>query len=146
MSPDINVLVAASRADHAHYRPAITWLNRALARCATGDSVEILPMVSAGFLRLVTNTRVFPDPTPIDVATEFLDALLSAPGVEIPSLGREWPLLRHLIIEQSLSGNAIPDAWIAASIRANNGHLVTFDRGFTKLLSRREVTVLTATS
>ncbi len=99
-----------------------------------------------GFLRLVTNTRVFPDPTPIDVATEFLDALLSAPGVEIPSLGREWPLLRHLIIEQSLSGNAIPDAWIAAAIRANNGHLVTFDRGFTKLLSRREVTVLTATS
>jgi hypothetical protein len=34
-------------------------------------------MVAAGFLRLVTNVRVFPDPSPIKEAVAFIDALLA---------------------------------------------------------------------
>jgi len=145
MSPDINVLVAASRADHVHHRPAIGWLNRAIARCENGESIEVLPMVSAGYLRLVTNPRVFPDPTPTETAIEFLDVLFSTPGVELLTIGAEWPLLRNLLIEKALYGNDLPDAWIAAAIRAHGGHLVTFDRGFAKLLGKREVTILAPT-
>jgi toxin-antitoxin system PIN domain toxin len=142
MSPDINVLVAASRADHVHHRPAIAWLNGAIARCERGGSLAVLPMVTAGYLRLVTNPRVFPDPTPTEAAIAFLDSLFSTPGVEVLTVGGEWLLLRGLLIDKALRGNDLPDAWIAAAIRAHGGHLVTFDRGFAKLLNKREVTIL----
>lgn len=101
-----------------------------------------MPMVAAGFLRLVTNRRVFPDPSPIKQAVEFVDAILATPGVEMPDGGREWRTLRRLCLEQQLSGNDIPDAWIAAAVRVLNSRLVTFDRGFRRLLSNNEVVVL----
>lgn len=94
MTPDINVLVAASRADHPHHTKAL------------------------------------------------IDALLAVPGVEILEGGREWPTLRRLCMEGKLAGNAIPDAWIAAAVKINSGRLVTFDRGFTALLGKSELTLL----
>jgi toxin-antitoxin system PIN domain toxin len=143
MTPDINVLIAASRADHSHHTVAREWLEDAVAACESGGSIELLPMVAAGFLRLVTNARVFPNPSPIKEALAFLDGLLLVPGVEMLESGaREWPTLRRLCLDGKLAGNAIPDAWIAAVVKATNARLVTFDRGFTRLLGKSEVTIL----
>lgn len=65
MIPDVNVLVAAFRPDHEHHVVAATWLNAARDACATGDGTFVLPpMVVAGFLRVVTNHRVFIDHAP----------------------------------------------------------------------------------
>lgn len=146
MTPDINVLVAASRSDHPHHAVARQWLEQALAECDVGGRLDILPMVAAGFLRLVTNRRVFPDPSPIEDAVDFIDSILAATGVEIPDGGREWNTLRHICLEERLSGNDIPDAWIAATVRVLNSRLVTFDRGFRQLLSAREVLFLSPSS
>jgi len=77
MAPDINVLVAASRSDHPNHSVARERLEEAIEACEGGGSIEILPMVAAGFLRLVTNVRVFPDPSPIKEAVAFIDALLA---------------------------------------------------------------------
>ena len=142
MTPDINVLVAASRADHPHHTIAREWLEEAIEACESGSSIEVLPMVAAGFLRLVTNSRVFPDPSPIKEALAFLDSLLAVPGVEMPESAREWPTLRRLCLDGKLAGNAIPDAWIAAAVKIMNGRLVTFDRDFTKLLAKGELLLL----
>jgi toxin-antitoxin system PIN domain toxin len=142
MVPDINVLLAASRTDHSQHRPARRWLAHAITACDTGGSIEMLPMVAAGFLRLATNPRVFVAPTPIAAATAFLDSLLVVPGVEMQELGREWPTFRHLCRDHNLAANAVTDAWIAAAVRTSGGHLVTFDRGFSRLLGRMELTVL----
>lgn len=144
MTPDINVLVAASRTDHVHHKPALAWLKDAIDSCASGGTIEILPMVAAGFLRLVTHPRIFGQPTPTADAIAFVDAILKIPGVEMPELGREWPTLRQLCIADKLTANSIPDAWIAAAIRSNGGHLVTFDKGFRRLLGSNELTFLKA--
>ena len=145
MTPDTNILVAAFRADHVHHRVAITWLNAAITACSTGASIEVLPMVAAGFLRLVTNKKIFPDPAPIKMAIAFIDALLAISGVEMVQIGSEWPVLRRLCQEGKLHGNDIPDAWIAAAVKTTHGHLVTFDRDFSKLLHKGELTVLAVT-
>jgi uncharacterized protein len=58
VAPDLNVLLAASRTDHPQHTPALRWLEQAIADCATGGAIEVLPMVAAGFLRLATNPRV----------------------------------------------------------------------------------------
>lgn len=79
----MNVLVAAFRPDHEHHVAAATWLNGARDACARGDGTLLLPpMVVAGFLRVVTNRRVFIDPDPVQDAIAFLDALLETPGVK----------------------------------------------------------------
>ena len=101
-------------------------------------------MVSAGFLRLATNPKVFVKPTPIGAAIGFIDSLLATPGVEMPRVGSEWPVLKRLSMHHRLAGNDIPDAWIAAAIQITGGHLVTFDRGFARLLGKSELTVLRA--
>jgi uncharacterized protein len=142
MVPDLNVLLAASRTDHPHHGVALEWLSRALVACEAGKSLEILPMVAAGFLRLATHPRIFKVPIPIGDAAAFVDALLARPGVQMPEIGREWPTLKQLAREHDLIANDLTDAWIAAAVRTLDSHLVTFDRGFKRLLSRNELTVL----
>ena len=142
MTPDVNILIAASRNDHPHYKTAHGYLAVALKACAEGASLKLMPMVAASFLRLVTNSRIFIQPTPVEDAMAFLDALLAAPGVEMPALGTEWPILRQLCVEQKLTANAIPDAWLAAAVIQLGEHLVTFDADFKKLLRHTQVTVL----
>ncbi len=142
MTPDVNVLIAASRSDHPHHKIAFTVLSDAIAACAEGASLKLMPMVAASFLRLVTNPRIFIQPTPVDEAIAFLDALVTVPGVELPALSTEWPIFRQLCIEKQLTANAIPDAWLAAAVIQLGEHLVTFDADFKKLLKRTQVTVL----
>lgn len=143
MTPDVNVLIAASRSDHPHHITAYAWLDAAAAACADGATLRLMPMVVASFLRLVSNAKIFVRPTPMEDALKFLDALLAVPGVDMPYLGAEWPIMRQLCIERKLSANAIPDAWLAAAVTHLGEHLVTFDAGFKQLLTRRQVTVLT---
>lgn len=142
MTPDVNVLLAVSRSDHPHHKIAYTCLEEGIAACGNGASMKLMPMVVASFLRLVTNRKIFVQPMPPKDAVEFLDALLVVPGVEMPSLGPEWPTFRQLCIEKRLAANAIPDAWLAAAVIQMGEHLVTFDADFKKLLKRTQVTVL----
>ncbi len=142
MTPDVNVLVAASRTDHPHHKVAYEWLNEALAACANGGTLRLLPMVVASFLRLVTNARIFVDATPVERAVDFIDALSGEPGVDMPVAGAEWPLLRQMCVDKGLVANDIPDAWISACVNYWGEHLVTFDADFKKLLRPSQVTIL----
>ena len=144
MTPDVNVLLAASRADHTHHKQAYVWLSNAIAACANGGSVKLMPMVVASFLRLATNAKIFVQPTPIADAIAFIDSLLAISGVEMPASASEWLMLRSLCLEKKLTANATPDAWLAAAVLHGSEHLVTFDRDFKKLLPRAQVTILAA--
>jgi uncharacterized protein len=144
MTPDVNVLVAASRSDHPHHDVARSWLEQAAAAAASGSSLILMPMVLASFLRLVISPKIFREPTPIEDAVAFVDALLAAQGVHLAPLGPEWPRLRQLCIEKQLNGNAVPDAWLAAATMHLGEHLVSFDRAFRKLIGRSQFTFLEA--
>lgn len=142
MTPDVNVLVAASRSDHPHHAAARAWLEQALLDAGQGPALKLQPMVIASFLRLVTHPKVFVMPTPIAEALRFVDALLAAPGVEQPVLGTEWPALRKLCVDKALAANDVPDAWLAAAVLQQGEHLVSFDVDFRRLLPRAQFTRL----
>lgn len=142
MTPDVNVLVAASRSDHPHHSVAREWLEQALDASAAGAALTLMPMVLASFLRLVTSSRIFQFETPIGDAVAFLDALLDSPGVQLAPLGPEWSKLRQLCLDRRLGGNAVPDAWLSAAVEHLGEHLVSFDRDFRKLLPRNQFTLL----
>ena len=145
MTPDVNVLVAASRADHPHHQPALRWLRQAMAQAAAQigkAELGLLGTVVASFLRLVTHPKVFAVPTPAADAVAFVDALLGASGVRMLSVKDEWPRLRALCLAQQLSGNDLPDAWIAASVLQTRETLATFDRDFLRLLDPKHLVLL----
>lgn len=145
MTPDVNVLVAASRSDHPHHGIALRWLQTAVADAAGGRNLlRLQPMVVASFVRLATHPRVFVEPMPTTHALDFIDALLSMPGIEQPLLGAEWPRFRELCEKHRLSANSIPDAWLAAAVIQQGEHLVSFDGDFRRLLPRSQFTRLRA--
>jgi uncharacterized protein len=145
-APDVNVLVAAFRADHPHHAAATHWLHEELKLCADGGRLLVLPMVGASFVRLVTHSRVFPVPATAQEALDFLEGLLATPGCSLAELAREWPVFSALCRGQGLAGNLVQDAWIAASARANGATLVTFDRDFAALLAPHELLSLSTKS
>lgn len=142
MTPDVNVLVAASRGDHPHHDVARVWLEETIGAASAGAALRLMPMVLASFLRLVTSPRIFQTATPIDDAVAFVDAILASPGVQLAPLGSEWSKLRQLCLDKQLSGNDLPDAWLSAAVTQSGEHLVSFDRDFRKLLSRSQFTLL----
>lgn len=146
MTPDVNVLVAALRRDHPHPRVAHGWLDGARTSCAEGRAtLVLLPMVVTGFLRLVTNARVFVEPDAVEDAVTFIDALTRSSGVELQSSDSEWPLVRKKLLPLRLHGSLITDAWIAAATEALSEHLVTLDRDFERLLLARDLTLIEIT-
>jgi len=89
-APAEDVLIAAFRRDHQHHAVALQWLDGARVACAEGRaSLALLPMVTVGFLRLVTNRRVFIEPDSIEDAVAFVEALLDSPGVELNRAARD---------------------------------------------------------
>ncbi len=144
MTPDVNVLVAASRSDHPHHAVALEWIAKALVEASRGTALKLQPMVIARFLRLVTHPRIFIHPTPMTDALRFVEALLSSPGVEQPALGAEWATLHALCTDKVLVANDVPDAWLAAAVIQQGDHLVSFDANFKRLLSRSRFTRLDA--
>lgn len=142
MTPDVNVLVAASRSDHPHHAVARTWLEQAIRGSGEGATFTLMPMVLASFLRLVTSPKIFKVATPLENAVAFVDAMLASPGVQLATLGPEWPKLRRLCLDRQLSGNDVRDAWLSAAVANTGEHLVSFDRDFRKLLERGQFTLL----
>lgn len=74
--PDVNVLIYAHRPespDHDEYR---RWLDSVVNR---GDPFALSELVLSGFVRIVTNPRVYKQPTPLDGALGFAERLRSAP-------------------------------------------------------------------
>lgn len=125
---DVNLLVYAHRREVAEHEPSRRWLLEA----RQGDQrLGIADVVMSGFLRVVTNGRVFRDPTPFDKAVRFLEALLAGPAVRRVAPGdRHWQLFLDLCRRGNVKGNLISDAWIAAVALELRATLATADRDF----------------
>lgn len=129
--PDVNTLVYAFHRDTAHHTDYATWLNSALA----GSEPILLPdVVLTGFLRVVTNRRIFTDPAPAPAALSFVDALRASPVGRAPNpTDAAWrQLARFVDNDPYLAGNLVPDAWIAALAIVSGARVATADAGFAR--------------
>jgi uncharacterized protein len=140
--PDVNILLAGARPDHAHHAVAKAWWLIALQDATTEQPIRLLPVVVSGFLRVVTHPKIFSVPSTIEEATIHIDALLALPNVDLINTQPSWRTFKKLCVEKSLTGNAIPDVWIAATAVQLSEHVVSFDKDFKKLLARSQVTIL----
>src|ERR1700687_2902875 len=128
--PDVNLLVYAHRQDGPEYRFYRRWLEGLVAADAAFGMADL---VLSGFLRIVTNPRVFAYPTPIDVAISFAEELRALPNcVPVAPGPRHWSIFCRLCREAGAKGNLVPDAYLAALAIESGSEWVTTDRGFSR--------------
>jgi len=132
---DVNVLVYAHRADlpqHEVYADLLTGLANG------GEPVGLPDIVLSGFVRVITNRRIFNEPTTPSVAWDHVDRLVGSPaGLVLHPTVRHWSHFRGLAASINARGNDLSDAFIAAYAIDNNATLLSADRGFARFTALR---------
>ncbi len=127
---DVDVWVYAFRPDsplHLKTRQSIE------AALIEGDPFLFLPFIAASFMRLVTNPRIFLDPSDPVEAWRFLDHLETSPACHIVALDRQaYALFKHLCLVGPAVGNHVPDAMLAATALRFDAELITGGQGFSR--------------
>jgi uncharacterized protein len=125
---DVNVLVALYRADHSDHQLAVAWWEKSLG---SGEPFIVPDVCWIGFVRVVTNSRVFPEPaTPHEALTVL--AAVHGQGLHMGNghLSGVLGAFGELCAKTRAGGNLETGAYIAAVARSLGATVVTFDRDF----------------
>lgn len=129
--PDVNVLIYAHREDstseHAAYA---AWLTR----MATGAGAYALSeAILAGFVRIVTNPRIWREPTPVSEALQFIERVRERPQAQILRPGpRNWKIFSELCRSVPATGKLAADAWQAALAIEYDCEWISTDADFSR--------------
>ena len=139
--PDVNVLICAFRGDSPHHDVCKPWLEK-----VAGDDAQfgLSPLTLSAVARIVTNPRVFREPSPIEEAFEFCDSLMNRPNCEIVRPGgRHWSIFARICLDTGVRGPRVSDAWFAALAIEHACAWITYDRDYARFpgLEWREPTL-----
>ena len=127
---DVNVLVYAYRdacPQHQLYRARLE------ETINNDEPFGVSDLVLSGFLRIVTNPRVFSPPTPIQDAVGFVRSLRSAPNfLAINPGARHWDIFLQLCLRVGAKGNLVPDAYLAAIAIEAGADWLSSDRDYSR--------------
>ncbi len=130
LMPDVNVLVYAHREDEERHQPYAKWL-KDLVDGPEPFSLSVL--VAVGFVRIVTNRRIYENPTPLPIALAAVEQLASHPRCRLAA-----PAAAHLteVVKlcraASTAGKLVADAQHAALAIAEGCTWVTRDGDFAR--------------
>ncbi|MFP3899591.1 MAG: type II toxin-antitoxin system VapC family toxin [Acidimicrobiia bacterium] len=127
---DVNVMVAAHRADHPHHELVHPWF----AALTSGDEQFWVPgPVWASFVRITTSRRIFEVPTPVDDAFDFVRAVRAQPNHQaVVPTERHIELFESLCREYDALGDLSADAYVAAMALDLGCTVVSLDRDFAR--------------
>lgn len=129
--PDLNILLYALDSSSERHHLAKTWLEAEINN--SKETLGIPWVVHLGFLRLITNPKIFPRPLSIDMASDWLDNLETHYNVQMINPGQAHAgILRHLLLLAGTGGNLVTDAHLAALAIENNATILTGDRDFNR--------------
>jgi uncharacterized protein len=130
LMPDVNVLVYAHRRDEAWHEPYADWLKQMVDG---PEPFALSVLVAVGFLRIVTNPRIYPDPTPLGVALTVVEALAAHPRCRVvaPGDGHLEAVVR-LCRAADAAGKLVADAQHSALAIAEGCTWVSRDRDFAR--------------
>ena len=128
--PDVNVCLYAIREDSPDHEAYRSWLTDAL----NGDEpVGISELVLSGVVRIITNHRIFREPSTTQQALDACGELRSGPvTVPLQPGKRHWEIFDSLCRQTNAKANGVPDAYHAALAIENGATLITTDRGFAR--------------
>jgi len=128
--PDVNILVYAHREEAPDHQRYATWLRQ----LATGpEPFALSESALHGFVRVVSNPRIFDPPSSATQAFRFLDALLARPTCSLIRPGpQHWAIFRRLCEQGRLRGKLVADAAHAALAIESGCEWVTADTDFAR--------------
>lgn len=127
---DVNVVVALHRDDHPHHETVTGWFARLVER-RTQHSV--LDETWSAFVRVTTNRRIYSVPTPVADAFAFVRAFRGQPTyVPVRPDERRMGTFERLCREGAVSGDLVPDAFLAATAITLGCGIASFDRDFAR--------------
>jgi hypothetical protein len=128
--PDVNVLVCAHRVDETVHHAYREWIERLVGG---REPFALSVLVAVGFVRIVTNSRIYPKPTPLSVALATVEALSGHPRCRVVVPGPDhWRTFAALSRAASATGKLVADAQHAAVAVAAGCTWVTRDRDFAR--------------
>ena len=105
---DVNLWVYAFRSDSPLHEAARASIQASLE---TPESFLFCPGIATSFLRLVTNPRLFKEPSRLAEAWLFVDVLEShRAAVHADMDAMAFGIFKHLSLVSDSTGNAIPDS------------------------------------
>ena len=131
---DINVWLALVIQSHTNHIAAMNWIRSSRKR-----SCCFCRVTQMGFLRLVTNRKIYPlDAVPMNQAWQVYEKLLSDHRVIFVDepMGIDITL-RKLTMLTTYSTNVWTDAYLAAFALTADLEMITFDKGFAQFKSLR---------
>ncbi|BCI79419.1 ribonuclease VapC25 [Mycolicibacterium sp. TY66] len=127
---DVNIWVYAIRSDSAQHGTYREWVEEAL----TGsEPVGVSELVLSGVMRLITNHRIFSQPSSTAEALDACRAIRSAPSaISLRPGPRHWSIFEKLCTTVGAKANVVPDAYHAALAIEHGATWVTTDRAFAR--------------
>jgi toxin-antitoxin system PIN domain toxin len=130
LMPDVNILIYAHREDEKCHEPYAKWL-QALVEGA--EPFALSALVAVGFVRIVTNRRIYEDPTPLPIALGFVEQMTSHTRCRtaVPGEAHLAEVFR-LCRAASATGKLVADAQHAALALSEGCTWVTRDGDFAR--------------
>ena len=130
LMPDVNVFVYAHRQDEALHGPYAEWLKRVVDG---SEPFALSTLVAVGFVRIVTNGRIYQDPTPLPAALAAVEQLAAHPRCRIATPGTTHLAdVVRMCRAAGATGKLVADAQHAALAIAEGATWVTRDADFAR--------------
>jgi toxin-antitoxin system PIN domain toxin len=140
---DTNLLVYAYVPESEHHPTARRWLEQTLTE---DEAVGLTWHSVLGFVRIVTDARIFRVPLPLSRAVAVVDEWLQQQAVEIVlPTPRHWTALREMLLSGQAQAALASDAHVAAIAREHGAVIYTTDRDFVRFPGVRVVNPLVTT-
>ncbi len=128
--PDVNVLIYAHREESNDHPAYAGWLTDLVGG---EEPFAVSEVALHGFVRIVTNPRVFPEPTPLASALAFVSELFKRPRcVRLRPGPGHWLIFERLCRQARVKGKLVADAYHAAVAIEHGCELVTTDADFAR--------------
>ena len=126
--PDVNILIYAHRVESPEHERYAEWLTNA----ARGPEPFALSELGAsGFVRIVTNPKIWQEPTTTKDALEFIQRLRSRSNARLLTHGpASWDVFARLCLAARARGKLVADAYHAALSIEHGRDLITADADF----------------
>lgn len=133
--PDINILIYAINKDTVYHASARKWLQNVFS---STEIVGIAWIVILGFLRIITNGRVMPNPLDFKTACSIIGEWLALPNVRIVDpTEHHWKIFQELLEPLGTAGNLTSDAHLAAMAIEHRAILYSTDNDFSRFRTLR---------
>lgn len=128
--PDVNVLLYAQKKGAPNHGLYLEWLENVLG----GDEAYgMSELVLSAAVRILTNPKIYENPTPLPEALSFAAELKNQPHCVLISPGpRHWEIFDRLARQVNAKGALITDVYFAALAIESGSEWITTDLDYSR--------------